>query len=236
MLRGDQRESKRVIYRLEFLPDMGVRMKDKQLGQSLVEIALALPILLLVLAGTLEVGWYFNVRLNFLDASREGGRIASDGSLELYNAHHNRHSPDNDGSNIDCGSHNLDTYEIAACMTLGNMQNTFNRNNDSGWDDIVVSVYQTKNGKVTQVLPADSYGSWSLTGAQRGEITPEYIERYALRSADPNQCLAMGWIVIEVFYTHKQFLGLLVIGDYVPLYSAGYVYSIFPKNTLGGQC
>src|SRR3972149_6759673 len=52
-------------------------------GQSMVEMALAFPILLLVLAGTLEVGKYFNDYLTFLDATREAARYAADGDLVL---------------------------------------------------------------------------------------------------------------------------------------------------------
>lgn len=210
-------------------------MNHKSRGQSMVEMALTLPILLLVLAGMLEVGWYFNVKLNFLDASREGGRIAADGSLINYHANHNHHSPAYDGSRIDCKNGPLDIYELAACMTMGNMQNTFHRDN-SGWDDIVISIYKTQNGRVTQVLPADSNGSWSLTGVQTAKITPEYIARYSGNVSDPNECLVMGWIAIEVSYTHKQFLGLLAFGNFAPEYTAGYVYSIFPVNSLGTKC
>lgn len=48
-------------------------------GQSLVEMALFLPILLLLLAGLIEVGMYANVYLTVLDASREGARMGADG-------------------------------------------------------------------------------------------------------------------------------------------------------------
>ena len=48
-------------------------------GQSMVEMALAFPILLLILAGTLEVGKYFNDYITILDATREGARYSADG-------------------------------------------------------------------------------------------------------------------------------------------------------------
>ena len=49
----------------------------------MVEMALAFPILLLVLAGTLEVGKYFNDYLTILDGTREAARYAADGDLVL---------------------------------------------------------------------------------------------------------------------------------------------------------
>lgn len=216
----------------------------RELGQSMVEMALTIPILLLILAGTLEIGWYFNVKINFQDASREGGRIAADGSMEIYHANHNHHSPAYDGTSIDCSAnqdnpnaYQFDVYELAACRTLESMQNTFDRSSNSVWDDIVISVYQTKNGDITKVLPADSNGSWSLTGAQRGKITPEYIsQRVSHQSNWSGACpLTIGYIAIEIFYVHKQFLGLLAFNPYIPEYSAGYVYSIFPQNSVGSD-
>jgi Flp pilus assembly protein TadG len=48
----------------------------------MVEMALAFPILLLILAGTLEVGKYFNDYLTVLDATREA-RYAANGDLTL---------------------------------------------------------------------------------------------------------------------------------------------------------
>jgi hypothetical protein len=49
-----------------------------QRGQSLVEIALVFPFILLLLAGLVEVGHYVNTYLTLLDASREAARFAAD--------------------------------------------------------------------------------------------------------------------------------------------------------------
>jgi hypothetical protein len=43
-------------------------------GQSLIELTLTLPILLLLFFGMVEIGWYANNYLVLLDASREAGR------------------------------------------------------------------------------------------------------------------------------------------------------------------
>jgi hypothetical protein len=49
-----------------------------QRGQSLVEIALVFPFVLLLLAGLIEVGHYVNTYLTVLDASREAARFGAD--------------------------------------------------------------------------------------------------------------------------------------------------------------
>ena len=45
-----------------------------QKGQAAVELALVLPILLLILCGIIEVGWLFNNQLMISNLSREGAR------------------------------------------------------------------------------------------------------------------------------------------------------------------
>lgn len=54
-------------------------LKDQR-GQSLVELALVLPLLLVLLAGVLEFGRIFHDYLIITNASREGARVAVLGS------------------------------------------------------------------------------------------------------------------------------------------------------------
>lgn len=53
------------------------KMHRDQNGQSLVEFALILPLLLLIVMGILEFGLMFNVYLTINNASREGARLGS---------------------------------------------------------------------------------------------------------------------------------------------------------------
>ncbi len=46
-------------------------------GQSLVELTLTLPILLVMLMGLVEIGWYANNYLTLLDVAREAGRFGA---------------------------------------------------------------------------------------------------------------------------------------------------------------
>lgn len=49
----------------------------RQAGQSVVELALITPILIILLAGLVEIGWFANNYLNLLDVSRIGARRAA---------------------------------------------------------------------------------------------------------------------------------------------------------------
>lgn len=51
-------------------------VKNRQ-GQALVEFALILPVFVLLMAGILEFGLFFNSYINVSFASKEGARIAS---------------------------------------------------------------------------------------------------------------------------------------------------------------
>jgi len=45
-------------------------------GQSLVEFALVLPVLLFIILGMIEFGWILNAEISMTSAAREGARIA----------------------------------------------------------------------------------------------------------------------------------------------------------------
>jgi Flp pilus assembly protein TadG len=44
-------------------------------GQSMVEFALVLPILLLILLSIVEIGWLINAKITITSAAREGARV-----------------------------------------------------------------------------------------------------------------------------------------------------------------
>ena len=58
------------------------QLKNKK-GQSLVEFALVLPLILLILMGIVEFGLMFNSYLTINNASREGARLASVGGTDV---------------------------------------------------------------------------------------------------------------------------------------------------------
>ena len=107
-------------------------------GQSMVEMALAFPILLLILAGTLEVGKYFNDYLTILDATREAARYAADGDLFLAAE-----------PSLKCDDN---FYHQAACLAQQNISGIgFNKDTD----DIVVSAMSVdSNGHILRASRA----------------------------------------------------------------------------------
>ncbi|MBE0466414.1 MAG: pilus assembly protein [Candidatus Desulforudis sp.] len=55
---------------------MGKRDLKGQGGQSAVEFALILPVLILIVLGIIEFGWLLNSKITLTSASREGARVA----------------------------------------------------------------------------------------------------------------------------------------------------------------
>lgn len=54
-----------------------LELKKSTGGQSLVEFALILPILLLLILGMIEFGWILNRQITLTNAAREGARAAA---------------------------------------------------------------------------------------------------------------------------------------------------------------
>lgn len=52
-------------------------LRKNEKGQSLVEFALVLPILLMLVLGMLEYGWMLNAKISVTAAAREGARASS---------------------------------------------------------------------------------------------------------------------------------------------------------------
>lgn len=53
------------------------KLRKDENGQSLVEFALVVPVLLLFLLGIVEFGWLFNAKISLTSAAREGARVAA---------------------------------------------------------------------------------------------------------------------------------------------------------------
>ena len=52
-----------------------LRLFKSEKGQSLVEFALVLPVLMMILLGIIEFGWLFNAQITLTSAAREGARV-----------------------------------------------------------------------------------------------------------------------------------------------------------------
>jgi hypothetical protein len=208
----------------------------------MVEMALAFPILLLILAGTLEVGKYFNDYLTILDATREAARYAADGDLVLMTE-----------PSSSCDDN---FFHQAACLA---MQNVSGIAFDKTTDDVVVSAMSVgSNGKIIARYPRASsdpplppgaeaflpdYRDALVSSSDEGWSYCEHITKTDCKvtaSRFSNQAIedmlknspngpGTGIVIVEIYRLHRQFLGLIPPGlAFLPQEVVMYAYSMMP--------
>ena len=222
---------------------------EKSKGQSFVELAIVLPLLLFLLIGFVEVGAIIYSYLSMLDVAREAARFASE------------HDPDIlQGPGVEgyCEDDELHFYQDTACVIIGagfNPDLTLN----PATDDVTISVFTIENNIVTDRLPgppADGDGVWSLyaenwtkncdgtldsttpfmenTDVENifnnllptlGPLTPTPGSGTALPNSAPTD---KGRVLVEVYYCHEQLLNLPIISDVIPNPVPLHAYSFMP--------
>ena len=190
--------------------------KRKSKGQSLVEVALAFPFLLMLLSGMVEFGFMLNYYVSLTDSTRETARIFS--NFDPFN----KDGSDNYATFYDLTDDYLrDNMEPSALLGYEN-DSTRRIILDPAADDIVVSVFSVCNGAVVRYPTA---GDYRWRGNDSSRFTNADIEARLVGAAP-----ATGILLVEVFYDYHMVLGLpwitAVIADPVPLYA----YTIMPLS------
>lgn len=218
----------------------GQRVRER--GQSMVEMALSLPILLLVLSGTVEVGWYFNTYLTLVDATREAARYAADGDLVLRDY-------------TNAGACDEDFFYQSTCLLK---QNMFGVTFDENQDDIIVSVLTINaDGEVAwrypyptdmsnplcaetvppgyycadPIVPDEEHG-WSYQAHRRAgssAIQTSFFTKANIETRLPEGASNNGIVIVEIFHVHRQFLGLIPPDlPFLPQEVMMHAYTIMP--------
>lgn len=226
-------------------------------GQSILEFALILPILLIMIAGLVEVGVYANDYLTFLDATREAARYASNLDPYLTSKYPFDERDDSFPDVQTMTAQELDDvcmygdtvnfYYVVSCLAFQNIP--------LGWldpsegDDIVITV-----AGYLPYLPEEHriQYRWPLPEHRNGPDDPpaaddwEYhfkqdpncwslfgVRKSAFSDADIEALLrsdapASALVIVEVFHAHYQFTRMFTIGDFIPDPIQIHPYSIFP--------
>lgn len=208
------------------------RINDER-GQSLVEIALFLPIFILLIAGIVEMGYYLNRYLGILDSSREAARFGADlDPINNYNPQFNHNSPSYlSSATYDCTT-TTEFYTAVACYAEENLPVPLNPSN--GYDDIVITAFTIKNGMVCNNYRYPDYmdgttdKGWSYKGNQVSQFSILKINGL-FDDTSPQQ----GILLLEIFYRHRQILGLPFFTIFVPRDIGIYLYTIMPNPTAG---
>ncbi len=224
------------------------RSKVRPKGQSFVELAIVLPLLLFLLIGFVEIGAMIYNYLSLLDVAREAARFAADRDPEVLNG---------DMSNYPtsaCEDDALHYYLDTACVVIGA---NFNKDItlDPATDDIAISVFTIDNNEVVDRKPNDGDGVWSLysdnwTKNCDGTIdtlTPFFPQAIndawvafatptfgpltptpGAGTSIPGGPTDKGMVLVEIYYCHHQLLNLPILSDLIPNHVPLHALTVMP--------
>jgi len=193
-------------------------MRKPRRAQSLVELALLLPVLILILLGIAEYGFMLNRYLNLLDAARESARFGAnvnpfkdDFSLDMNffvrpDTSAPPSFPDNPPGLADYTEDFMNP--VVLDPTTG--------------DDIVISFFSVSGGSVVRFPDADG---WSRYGNKVSDFTNAEIAARMEAGAPPT-----GVLLIEVFYNYPQVLKAPFFAQMIPDPIPVYTYAIMPLS------
>ena len=194
--------------------------RKKEKGQSLVELALFFPILMMMLSGLVEFGLLLNQYLNLMDGPREASRFGVDRSPFIG-------ATENDDiefyTNADLARPGLSEMAV---------RTIFPYNLDPALDDIVISVVAAKNGAIFRRYPDDvgvrstvagAGNEFSYTGNKVSDFSDAEITAM-LNAGVPRT----GLVIVEMWYSYSQMLALPWITAFVPDPIQLYMTSVAP--------
>lgn len=197
----------------------------KTKGQSFIELALVFMVLMMLLAGVVELGNLINLYLDIIDATREAARYAN--AVSLYKIDPITHAKSigedvyNKSAQVAWATLNpactllLPTKPGAVNCPPNEMKIDF----DPATDDIVISILSYDGASLLR-FPAVG---WSRFGNHTSTVTDTEILS-DLDSTAPNT----GLVLVEVFYAYNQLLGLPFFTDVLPDPIPVHAYSIMP--------
>lgn len=194
--------------------------RKKMHGQSFIELAIALPVLLVLLAGMIEVGFLFFAYMTAVDQTREGARFASTRDFEELNGTIDPAHPE-----TACHDDFLHYYYDTACFFTDRDINPTLPISATRFEDVTISVFTVAGHAVTHRYPEDGDGVWSLYNdnwkldCEGNPVTsaPFFTnaEIVAMLQPDPTEPaggttrIDRGLVLVEVYFCYQRKLGLL---------------------------
>src|SRR5271157_1592815 len=179
--------------------------RNKSRGQSLVEIAITLPLLLMLFASMIEFGFMLNYYMALIDATRYAAREYSNGDPFLPDTDTHRNA--------------IDWFYIDAANTVAKQLAPMTDSNGNvdpndtsvktqlnpATDDVIVTAYSVDGTtiKTLNISGLDANGEYHLYGNENASVTSSTLLN-TIQSSDPCE----GILVVEVYFTYHQVLNL----------------------------
>jgi len=208
-------------------------VQGKNKGQSYVELALVIPVVLLLLAGLVEIGFLFFTYLNLLDLTREAARFASVRDFKIA-------SP-GPASLAECRSDTLDYFKDTACFFIDPDLNPYLPITNTHYADVAISVFTVSGNQVTDRWPKppiddNNDGVWSLyndnwkkdcqgnTVATAPYFTNSEVESRFISTAPDDR----GLVLVEAYLCYDQLLNFPVISAFIAKPFRLHAYTVMP--------
>ena len=192
--------------------------RSRAKAQSLVEIAIALPVLLILLSGMIELGFMLNYYLSLLDSTREAARLYSNFDPFLRDEDRNPIGDD------------LDFYQGVAATVVDSLQPANEQDTsrkivlDAANDDVVVSIFSVDGTNVVR-FPSSLGGEYHWFNNQPSAFSDAEIVSRLISTAPPT-----GILLVEVFYDYHQVLALPWITIFIPNPTMLHAYTMMPLS------
>ena len=178
--------------------------RNKSRGQSLVEIAITLPLLLMLFASMVEFGFMLNYYMALIDATRYSAREYSNG--DPFNVDPDTTRNASDWFFIDAA--NAVFTQLAPIPNSND--NSVKTQLNPATDDVIVTAYSVdgtniQNLNVSGLISGlDANGGYHLYGNENPSVTSNTILNTVQATNDPCE----GILVVEVDFTYHQVLNL----------------------------
>jgi hypothetical protein len=183
----------------------------KSRAQSLVEVAIAFPILIMLFGGVVEFGFILNTYLSLVDATRDSARYWSND--DPFCNEINASCPVADGvSDDDAGFYYETAYDVQKILDPLLLDSTYQGRRiilDENTDDVIVSVYGIKDDTVDTVTlwRGNPYHLFPTPAHPTGNYPSLFTEASILNTHIVDAPNA-GLLLVEVHYNYHHVLNL----------------------------
>jgi hypothetical protein len=222
-------------------------------GQSLVELAIILPLVLLMLAGMVEVAFGMFAYMTTLDLTREAARFASVrdyhelGYYDQYGHAQNgdlHPAPYVANAASACNDDLLHYYYDTACFFTDKELNPFLEFNSAKYDDVVITVFTVANNIVSARHPDPNDlpvsirgpGYWSLYNDNwqkdcQGNVvntTPFFTDTMLVNDFVLGAPTDRGIVIVEAYVCYDMIMNLPFISNFIPSPFRIHTYTVMP--------
>lgn len=197
------------------------RNARKPKGQSLVEFAIAFPIVIMLFSGVVEFGFILNYYLSLLDSTREAARFYSNQDPFAADPNTARNASDW-------------FYADSAAMTKDQLEpRTVNDTSrkiklDPAADDVIITAYSVSGNSVV-TYPGS--GPYHMYNTQTPTFTTTQLQSQLVAGAP-----CAGVLVVEVAYSYHQVLALPWLAPFVPNPVVLHAYTVMPLQAIEPHC